>query len=184
VLAFCDGVRVTAPVGADEGPVSRAAFPHTTLGDEGAGLEPCGAGNPEGTWVTGAVVVDPPVEGEGRGDPVPCCVDVPPAEPLTVPKVGEGPDFPSAAFRFKLPATCEVGLGLPGPASGRVVVPGAAAGFIQWPAEPPPVSPGGVGVDAPSPRCELPYAVVVRGVIAMTSTVTTTSSPATNARMG
>jgi len=52
-----DVVTVIEPPGALDGPSRSEPLPQTTVGDEGAGLELCGAGNPEGTWVAGAVVV-------------------------------------------------------------------------------------------------------------------------------
>jgi len=52
-----DVVTVIEPPGALDGPWRIEPLPQTTVGDEGAGLELCGAGNPDGSWVTGAVVI-------------------------------------------------------------------------------------------------------------------------------
>jgi len=103
---FSDVVTVIEPPGALDGPSRIEPLPHTTVGDEGAGLELAGAGNPEGSWVTGVVVLDgPPAEaGAALGPLGGSVVDAPSADGLTIPDLGPPDDA--------LPRTLKVELGL------------------------------------------------------------------------
>ena len=78
-----DVLTVIEPPGALDGPSRTEPLPHTTVGDEGAALDPCGpGGNPDGRSVT---VVAPVVLGAAAG-------------PACEPPVGWVVDSPSATI--------------------------------------------------------------------------------------